>query len=300
MHCAPRLLFISAVALLALAVAAISWQHLDRRASAHTPHAGLDFSIGADTDGDNIDDCGTGFLQAPKCNVLIGNDFIVHVYLNSIDSLASYEDIGFHLTYSGVSSNDNPTVSWPDCTSPNIPINQDFGNVEWSCTGNSSTYTGLVGQSTFSCAADANVTLLHGDQDTHVSHPEGTNHAEGEGTTEAIEINCVNELPATSTPTGTNTPTATHTPVPPTDTPVPPTSTPPPTNTMPPGVTPTATHSPTPPVILATPTPGPSLGGVANTPNLPGSSIAGFGLAAIIAAAIAIAGPGAYLYLKRR
>jgi hypothetical protein len=266
--------FLAVAAIVSLSAAGMA---LQLTASAHTPHPGLGFHIAADTNGDSIEDCGTGPGQIQKCFVLNDTTFTLNIYLDSIGDLPTYEGLDFFVQYVGIASEDNPSASaWPDCDVPNIPGAQGAGTVEWGCetTGPGSTYTGLVATSDFTCAEDASVTLVHGDSDTFVSHPIGTPHAEGDGTTDSMEVNCVNELPPTPTSTTPATPTS------------------PPTNT------------PTSPPPTATPTvPGQNMGGVAEILPFQNGTSGGpanvLGLIALLAIGLASAGTG-LLYLTRR
>jgi len=196
---------------LALAVAALvalllglDWLHGVAPVRAHSPHPGLDFSIGVDTNGDTADDCGTKVGQAAKCSVPTGGTFRLNVYLNSLGGIPSYQGFDIYVGYSGVSSNNNPDASsWPDCVLQGNYTSEP-GVVVWGCAidvppAPDSTYTGRIGTTDFNCTANGSVTLVHGfyvAQGNSVGtslaenvHLDGQ-HAEGE-LTEALTINCV-------------------------------------------------------------------------------------------------------------
>jgi len=190
---------------LALAVAALAlvWGGGPAPAAAHSPHPGLDFSIGIDTNGDTIDDCGTKVGQPAKCTLPTGSTFQLKVYLNSLGGIPNYGGFDINVEYSGVSSNNNPDASsWPDCVfqanDTSLP-----GVVVWACAigvppAPDSTYTGLIGTTDFNCTTNGSVTMVHG---VEVSQKNTTElveniaefpkHAEGQLTTEALTINCV-------------------------------------------------------------------------------------------------------------
>jgi uncharacterized repeat protein (TIGR01451 family) len=188
-------------------------------ASADVPHAGLDFSLGSDLnsapDGDpSNDDCDTRPETAGipvKCTVPAGTTFVVKVYLNSLGSV-TYQGIDIFATYSGITSKNNPdNADWPTCTFPAAIVTP--GANRWGCaqgiSAAASSYTGPVGKISYNCPpsvqTSGTVTLVHGASDTALDGE----HAEGEGTTESLTINCT--LPPTNTPTSTLSPTRTNT-----------------------------------------------------------------------------------------
>jgi hypothetical protein len=170
-------------------------------ASAHSPHPGLDFSLGIDTNGDMTPECGTNIGQPSKCVATQGATMRAIVYLNSIADIPEYGGFDLYLGYAGVSSQDNPDSSiWPDCfTQANKVGNPGF--VVWGCAIGPlqpvSTYTGPVGTNDFTCTTSGTVSLIHG-------YPGYTDlveqmtldiHDEGFGATETLAINCVEPPP---------------------------------------------------------------------------------------------------------
>ncbi len=155
----------------------------------------LDFSIGVDTDGDTTDDCDT--LGGPtKCVVWPDETFELKVYLNELPAgVSAY--LGFDLSaeYEGVLSKDNASnEAWPDCVYSAVDYSP--GVVRWSCSiGVSeplSTYLGVIGTNDFNCEASGTVTMVHGTGglETKLYENATTQYAEGQGTTEALMINC--------------------------------------------------------------------------------------------------------------
>lgn len=188
------------------------------------PCAGLDFSLGIDSDGDTVDDCSSKDGASIKCTLDQQSTFQLKFYLNSLPSgVPDYEGFDMSLEYAGVDSKDNATADpWPDCAFP--AAFYDDGVVAMGCAvfGEASTYTGLMATNDFNCTESGTITMVHGPNNTDLVENAGRSHYEGQGTTESLTVNCA------STPTPTNTPTAT-----PTQTPTPETPTPTPTVTSP-------------------------------------------------------------------
>ena len=199
------------VASLALALAVFApWDA--GRAAAHVPHAGLDFSIDVDVNGDTAPDCGTGFYQPTSCSVLAGATFKVKVHLNSLGGIRSYEGFDLYLSYAGVGSKDNPTASlWPDCVYSAVaaPIP---GRVAWGCAVDvlptpASTYTGPIASADFNCTADGVIDLVHAPPQNQTGTqlwetgriPPAIRHTDGGPLTESLAIDCIAALP-TPTP----------------------------------------------------------------------------------------------------
>lgn len=155
----------------------------------------LDFSIGVDADGDTSDDCDT--IGGPaKCAVGADETFRIKAYLNGVPiGVYDYEGINLSLIYEGVRSKDNASNDpWPDCVY--AASYYEPGIVQWGCVigvaAPASTHVGLVGTTDFNCEASGTITMVHGIQsgDTELLEEMGSEHAEGEGTTEALTINC--------------------------------------------------------------------------------------------------------------
>ena len=244
-------LLVPLVAIVAV-VLALTWRPgTEHRAAADTPHTGLDFSLGVDIDSapdtnSANDDCDTKpgtITPTATCNIPAGTTFVVRVYLNNRGGV-SYTGIDTYVTYAGVTSKNNPdNADWSGCS-----IRASFiqsGSVRWSCVAGvgepASVQQGAVGKTSFNCPPSvvtngATITLVHGSTDTSLSESGDPPpvHAEGEGTAEALTVNCT--LPPTNTPSSTRSPTATNTLAPTA------TRTRTPTNTA----TPTRTATPTP------------------------------------------------------
>jgi hypothetical protein len=187
------------------------------KTEAHSPHPGLDFSIGIDTNGDNSDNCGTKPAQPTNCYLPAGSTFTLSVYLNSLGGVPGYKGFDIGVYYTGVSSkyllDANP---WPDCVfeafgpHPGVPADAEG----WGCAigvppAQPSTYTGRIGTAVFNCTNDGTITLRHHDGVTPPllpSHSAYTRivedvfssgdgvvllaHAEGQDTTETLTIHC--------------------------------------------------------------------------------------------------------------
>jgi uncharacterized repeat protein (TIGR01451 family) len=220
-----------------------------QRADADVPHAGLDFSIGVDTNANGVDDCDTKASTGSipnKCSLATNADFTVRVYLNALGGIASYEGYDVQLNFSIITSYDVADAgpnngNWPSCTFAGFSFGagtQSFGCVT---SGAASTYTGRLATSNFKCSSSNNfgsITMVHGQGSTDLVENIAVTHAEGIGTSESLTITC--GTPPTFTATHTNTPTKTNTP---TNT-FTPTITSTPTNTFTPTNTPTATPLP--------------------------------------------------------
>jgi uncharacterized repeat protein (TIGR01451 family) len=241
------------------------------QAEADTPHPGLDFSIGVNTDGNTAtgdqrpdgsghprgDDCVSFYVQgitatpvaAPKCSVALNGTFTVHFYLNNLGGIANYEAFDVLLGYSGVNSPNTVDTgpsngNWPQCGSigaPNFSAGQQAFGCAIALGGSPSTYTGRLATSVFACPASNGfglIGLVHGPGLTDLVENITATHAEGTGS-ESLTITC--GTPPTLTPTSSLTRTPTLTP---TLTPTP-TITRTPTITLTPSNTPTQTNTPT-------------------------------------------------------
>jgi len=187
-----------------------------KQAAADIPHAGLDFSIGVDTNGDTTPDCNTTGGPTTCTVASAGGVFTLQVFLNALGGIAGYLGFDIRVNTAGVTvdqSNGAPIVSaqsWPQCTFQAVaPFNTAY--VMFGCASFNvmSTYTGVIGTVELTCTQTGTLTLAHGGSNTRlIENP--TAHAEGQGTTEALDINCAST--PTATLTGTQTPTRTPTP----------------------------------------------------------------------------------------
>ena len=187
------------IGLTALAVAVALGQ--PGPASAHTPHAGLDFSFAVDTNGDTVAECGTDVGQAAKCTASLGSIMQVRVYLNSL-GVPAYRGFDIQVDYTGVTSKGNPSSEYyhPNCATPVQA--HDRGWIAWGCAefappAPDPAYLGLIGTVDFTCTASGTLTLLHGGNvlGTAIATSDSASHAEGDNIGETLTINCVEAPP---------------------------------------------------------------------------------------------------------
>ncbi len=169
------------------------------------PAAGLDFSIGIDTDGDTTDDCSSSGTPTNECVLGAQETFGVNVYLNSLpDKVPAYEMISIVLEYDGVNWTFAERWAWPDAFCLRLAIvPEDDGRAELPC-GTAMTlsdYTGLMVTTDFRCNESGSIALVHGRGDTVLAAAPGGTYVEGEGTSEALTIICSESPTATPTPT---------------------------------------------------------------------------------------------------
>jgi uncharacterized repeat protein (TIGR01451 family) len=211
-------------------------------AEAHSPHPGLDFSMGIDTNGNSVDDCDSrdSTVSIPsKCSVPVSGSFTVRVYLNALGGIANYQGFDTQLNYSFVSTahtvDTGPSNgNWPGCAFTGASFDDPNHTESFGCTigisAPSSTYLGRIATADFTCSPTngfGTITMVHGPGSTDLLEDLSTVHAEGNGTTETLTITCGTPPTPTRTPTPTPTPTRT------------------PTITSTPTITPTPTNSPT-------------------------------------------------------
>ncbi len=269
------LLAIPVLALVAIAIV-ITLGHFSDAADAHTPHPGVDFAIGIDTNANGTDDCTTRAAGPATCPAMtVGAAFLVNYYLVGIGDI-TYTGFDTFTTYTGVVSQNvagGPAVMtpgfWPDCGFPasiftpnTTPAAARFGCAQGLSATAPSTYIGKVATLGFTCAANGDINLKASSRDTSITDVSGSTHAEADGTFETLHVAC--GTGSTNTPT-VPVPTNTVGPPPPTNTTGPSptaTNTRPPTNTVPPTATRTRTNTP-PPSATRTATP-PSIRGDAN------------------------------------
>jgi hypothetical protein len=247
------------LAVLVAALLLVTWGPAGgAKVAADAPHAGLDFSIGVDTNGDTTNDCSTGGGSATCDFGTVGTRFQVRVYLNSLpNGIANYGGFDIFLENQGVAGKVEGGAAvadanqWPQCSFEAVAP-ADPARVAWGCATftQQSTYTGLIGTADFNCTASGSLAIVHHDgvdglAATALTEVPGSVHAEGRGTRETLTINCGGAAQPTPTP---GTP-ASPTPTPTLGTPASPTATRPPTNT-PTRRPPTPTRTPAPPVSL--------------------------------------------------
>jgi hypothetical protein len=172
-------------------------------ADAHAPHAGVDFSIELDTNGDDTPDCGTGVAQPSSCTVALNAPVRAREYLNSLGDIPAYRQIQLHFGFhDGVSPASDPDSVWPGCVGESFYFQSDFGHAVCDIPGTtpSISYTGLVGVMFYKCQADGSVDLMHGTLvfvHTIITGEGGTQdrHAEGEQTSETLTVTCQQPAP---------------------------------------------------------------------------------------------------------
>jgi hypothetical protein len=159
-------------------------------AQAHTPHPGLNFTIGA------VGQAGCNTANGDAvCYIAPGTTFAVDVMLGSLPSdIPSYEGYDIEIDYTGLTSADDATeASWPDCAYPAQFYNT--GLVAMGCTvgtapAGPSTYTGVIGTDTFTCSNSGTIALHHGTGFSILTESLGVQHAEGSDTRETLNITC--------------------------------------------------------------------------------------------------------------
>jgi hypothetical protein len=169
-------------------------------ALAHSPHSAVDFSMEVDVDGDTTDDCGTDAGQSTTCAIALNAPFRTREYLNGIGDVPSYLGMMLHFGFGGgVTPLSDPDSVWPGCVTESFYYEPAFGHAACSVGANPpSTYTGLVGLIYFTCASDGTIDLMHGINvwlHTHLTEVGTTRHAEGEQTSEVVNITCAQPSP---------------------------------------------------------------------------------------------------------
>ena len=251
--------------LFSLSLGAIILSGSDQRsASADTPHAGLNFAVGIDTNGGG-DDCDTdpGTAAGTTCPAVTGSTFVASLYVTSLGSL-QYEGFDSVWEFAGPTAAGTQTFVWPSCsfqatfyqvggTGAGIGCAKGVGAAD-------STYADKLVTLTINCTASGTASISHGVGNTGLT-AQGQFHGEAASGTEGLSVVCPAGS-ATSTPTRTATPTATSTPTR-TSTPTATSTT---TRTNTPTNTPTATSTAT---RTNTPTNSPVVTNTATRTNTP-------------------------------
>ena len=159
-----------------------------------TPAApGLDFSIGIDPFGGDLDACTSSFGPYQTCQVRSGKPFTVHVYLGSLPFAlpnGDYEGFGATLLYAGATAGVVADASsWPECVSSGTGFTP--GKITIGCGGPNSSYLGRVATVEFTCIDTNYVTLRHGLVDTALIEQGLDRFYEGVGIGELLLIECV-------------------------------------------------------------------------------------------------------------
>ncbi len=165
------------------------------------PPTVLDFAIGVDANGDGQDECRTSGYVPATCNIQVGSQFDIKLYLNGLPpDITEYDAFAAQLTYVGLPAKNVYSVTWPDCIFP-VSAYQPGTYFNFACItfgGLTSVYTGLLGRTTFTCTQSGSVTLVHGSADTNLIGSNSGTYYEPPDHTDQLTINCVN-LPPTPT-----------------------------------------------------------------------------------------------------
>ncbi len=166
-------------------------------AGAHAPHAGLDFSMAVDTDGDTVNDCGTGSGEPTACTAPLNGPVRAREYLNSLGDIPAYRQLQLHFGFTGgVVPDSDPDSVWPGCASESFYFLSDFGHALCDVAGTSPSvaYTGLVAMMFYKCTSDGAMDLRHGLSPYHTyltgEGGLGDRHAEGDQTAEVLTVTC--------------------------------------------------------------------------------------------------------------
>lgn len=146
-------------------------------ADAHSPHAGLQFSIGLDVDGDSVDDCNTS--GGPTvCSVESSAAPKLHLYLDNLGDIAAYSGAEFQVAFSGMTWKGTGSTTAPNCSGPGLAS----GNLHWNCLifFGSQSYTGLIGTAhmNYDCTGPASADILYGPGETFLVDEFTANHSE--------------------------------------------------------------------------------------------------------------------------
>jgi hypothetical protein len=144
-------------------------------ASAQTeaePHSDLEFVIGIE----GIDLCNTRNGDV-SCRVGSGANFTLNVSLDQLPAgISEYGGFDIVMNSQGVTPTGEPsTDAWPDCAFAAVaPLDQlPAGMVAFGCAmgvppAGPSSYLGLIGTATFTCAQSGSITLVHGSGNTGI------------------------------------------------------------------------------------------------------------------------------------
>lgn len=211
-HVRRRFLMLGLLPLVAAALVFALGHQTGRPAAAQVPAPGLDFSMAVE----GADGCDTGGGDA-VCYLDPGSSFTLDVFLNSLPAdYPGYNGYDIFLNYAGISTSGQPTnAEWPDCGFPAHLFTAGV-SVRWGCAigvdASPSMYTGLLSTLDFTCtdaeSSGNTITMVHSNRETTVQSNVIGQSAEGDGTTEALTINC-GQPPAPPEPTSAvATPTA--------------------------------------------------------------------------------------------
>lgn len=177
------------------------------QASAHDNHPGLNMWISVD----GVPGCSTQSGDG-TCEFATNSVFTVSVHIDALpDDISTYLGYDLYLTYEGVTGNeDASSASWPDCGFP-AQSYLNAGAVLWGCAegvaATPSTFVGVIGTTSFGCAASGNVSMLHTSMNyTDLQDGDYQVHAEDPNSVEMLTVNCVQggAIPPTFVPTAYN------------------------------------------------------------------------------------------------
>jgi alpha-tubulin suppressor-like RCC1 family protein len=157
---------------------------------------GLEFSIGADTDGDGMEDCGTSDGQQPECTMALGSSFDVIVNLHSLPpAMVGYQATDIIYDESALPTSSTFEFLWPDCIIP-LTGHQGF-LVAIGCNNGGqfdSTYSGPMAKIQFLCSQSGSVTLAHGIGRTSLVDAQLVSYYEQSSGGETVQITCGEKL----------------------------------------------------------------------------------------------------------
>ena len=184
-------------------------------ARADEGHPGLNFYIAIN----GVPGCDTQD-GSQTCDLAPATVFVIDVFLDPLpDDIPNYGGFDVQLGYTNLTANqDASTDAWPDCGFPAADYEPDV--VVFACAvgvppAPGSTYSGLIGTTSFVCSESGSVNLRHGINDTDLVEFENISliHAENPSTNETLTINCVEggvtPIPTTPSAGATRAPSAT-------------------------------------------------------------------------------------------
>ncbi len=127
---------------------------------------GIDFSLGIDVDGDDIDDCTTRPAEPTSCVAAPDQLFHLGVYLDALPSnYFDYSTFSATVRSTNLASKHNVDAEpWPDCNfGPFFAFEPGLDNV--ACANpamQASSYIGLMATIDYTCTEDGVLKLLHG------------------------------------------------------------------------------------------------------------------------------------------
>jgi hypothetical protein len=159
-----------------------------------TPIPGLNFWIAVD----GVPACSSQHGNA-TCYISPGSTFVINVYLDPLPpEIRSYGGFDIALDYVGVTPNyDASTDAWPDCAFPASAYDSAPNRVVFGCAvgvppAGGSTYSGLIGTSSFVCSDSGSVSLVPGVFSTDLVEFDNIANIDAEDihTSDKLTINC--------------------------------------------------------------------------------------------------------------